>query len=235
VAAGSTPQILMGLADAQEQLAAAQDLFATVTEEMNAEVASYTSSLNTYRTELIQATNSALYYGSELSGNHIDPATAQAGLTAARAAAAAAQASIASLTTAHQATMAGYAAQVQGASANAVRFAHQVTANLAAITVVISPQSGLVQEGTTLNLTATVGSDPNDAGVIWTLDGVGIALDSLSNVTPTSCTYNAPASVNGPPAGPYTPVTIWARSVTNPSVLAQLTINLWGTYSRYGG
>ncbi len=51
----------------------------------------------------------------------------------------------------------------------------------------------LVQQGTSLNFTATVTPDPNSAGVTWTLVGDG----ALINVTTKSVTYSAPTGITG--------------------------------------
>jgi hypothetical protein len=51
----------------------------------------------------------------------------------------------------------------------------------------------LVQQGAQLNLSATVTSDPTNAGVSWLLTGAG----TLSNQTKTSVTYTAPTGITG--------------------------------------
>ncbi len=80
------------------------------------------------------------------------------------------------------------------------------------ISVSVSPDSVTVASNTAQQFTAAVQNDSSNAGVNWTISppsGAG----TLSNVTSTSVTYNAPAS---PPASDLT-VTITATSVTDAS------------------
>ena len=91
----------------------------------------------------------------------------------------------------------------------------------APITVSVAPASGTVSVGGTQTLTATLQNDSLNHGVTWTIapaSGAG----SLSNVTSTSVTYNAPTS---PPASDVT-VTITATSVTDSSRSAAATITV---------
>src|SRR5207249_745019 len=64
------------------------------------------------------------------------------------------------------------------------------------------------------DFTATVTNDPSNSGVTWSITGCSggaAACGSLTNVTNTSATYTAPATV--PPAGPG----VTATSVTDNS------------------
>ncbi len=81
-----------------------------------------------------------------------------------------------------------------------------------AISVSVSPDSVTVAANATQQFTATVQNDPANMGVTWTLSPASGA-GTLSNMTSTSVTYNAPAS---PPASSLT-VTITATSVTDAS------------------
>lgn len=90
------------------------------------------------------------------------------------------------------------------------------TTTTAAVT--LSP-SGVqsVDQGQTLNITATVANDVNGQGVTWTLAGVG----ALSNNTTTSVTYTAPASVAN-----NTIVSVTATSTADTSATASLSITI---------
>jgi Putative Ig domain len=74
-----------------------------------------------------------------------------------------------------------------------------------------------LDEGTTLNLSATVLNDTSAAGVRWSLSGAG----SLSSTTKTTAVYQAPASV----ASAIT-VKVMATSVTYPTQSSSLKITL---------
>ena len=77
-----------------------------------------------------------------------------------------------------------------------------------------------LQVGTTIVVSASVTSDVNNAGVTWTITGVG----TLSGQTATSVTYNAPASAIG-----GVDATITATSVVNPASAASVTLVVLGT------
>lgn len=74
-----------------------------------------------------------------------------------------------------------------------------------------------MDEGATLNITASVANDANGEGVTWTLSGVG----TLTNTTNTSVTYNAPSDVAND-----TLVTITATSRADSSATAALSITI---------
>ncbi len=84
--------------------------------------------------------------------------------------------------------------------------------------VVLTPNSAqTLDQGGTLNISATVLNDPSNAGVNWTVSGGG----TLSSTTMTTATYSAPATVSS-----ATTVTVTATSVTYPSSSASLTITV---------
>ncbi len=89
--------------------------------------------------------------------------------------------------------------------------------------IVISTSTGtvLVQEGATIKLTATVASDTNNAGVTWSLSGLG----SLSGATTTEVTYNAPAA--GTITGTSTPI-VTATSVADTTISATASLVVSG-------
>src|SRR5882724_2970563 len=91
--------------------------------------------------------------------------------------------------------------------------------------VTISPKSASVPAGTgTQNFTATVMNDYLSRGVTWALSGAGCsgaACGSLSNVTSSAVTYNAPASVPNPAT-----VTLTATSVNDTSKSSTATITV---------
>jgi hypothetical protein len=90
------------------------------------------------------------------------------------------------------------------------------------ITISTATGTVLVQEGTTLQLTATVANDTSNAGVTWTLSGLG----SLSGATTGEVTYNAPAV--GTVTGTTTPV-ITATSVTDTTKSSAVSLLVAGT------
>src|SRR5229473_3040515 len=91
--------------------------------------------------------------------------------------------------------------------------------------VTISPTSASVPAGTgTQNFTATVMNDYLSRGVTWALSGAGCsgaACGSLSNMTSSAVTYNAPASVPNPAT-----VTLTATSVNDTSKSSTATITV---------
>ena len=91
----------------------------------------------------------------------------------------------------------------------------------AAVAVSVSPSSATVLAGSTQVFTASIQNDPANAGATWAIyppSGAG----TLSNVTSTSATYNAPA---GPPPNDLA-VTITATSVSNTSISASANITV---------
>lgn len=91
--------------------------------------------------------------------------------------------------------------------------------------VTISPTSASVPAGTgTKNFTATVMNDYLSRGVTWALSGAGCSgatCGSLSNMTSSAVTYNAPASVPNPAT-----VTLTATSVNDTSKSSTATITV---------
>ncbi len=88
-----------------------------------------------------------------------------------------------------------------------------------AITVSLGPASPITLDQTKSQLvTATVGNDPNSAGVTWSaVTGLG----TLSGSTSTTTTYNAPAVVASASTATFT-----ATSVTDQTKSATYTVNL---------
>ena len=82
-----------------------------------------------------------------------------------------------------------------------------------------------LQVATSMVVSASVSADVNNAGVTWALAGSAIAMGAtLSNITPTSVTFNAPtASFDG-----AVDATITATSVVNPAVAASVTLLVLG-------
>jgi hypothetical protein len=77
-----------------------------------------------------------------------------------------------------------------------------------------------IQVATTLLVTASVTADVNNAGVVFTLTGAG----TLTDVTPTQVTYNAPATATG-----AVDAIITATSVVNSDSYASVTLVVLGT------
>lgn len=99
-----------------------------------------------------------------------------------------------------------------------------VTVHHMPIAVSITPPgSAMVTPGATLNFTASVQYDLKNAGVAWDL-GAACSEDTcgrLSNVTPNSVTYTAPASM---PTSPT--VALTATSITDSSKTARTAITI---------
>jgi len=98
-----------------------------------------------------------------------------------------------------------------------------VTGNIGVGTGVALSTPGSVTEiqvATTLVVSASVTADVNNSGVIWSLSGVG----TLTDITPTSATFNAPASATG-----AVDATVTATSVVNAATVASVTLIVLGT------
>jgi hypothetical protein len=78
-----------------------------------------------------------------------------------------------------------------------------------------------IQVGTTLVVTASVTADVNNAGVTWSLSGVG---GTLIDRTPTTVTFVAASSAKG-----AVDATITATSVVNSATAASVTLIVLGT------
>ncbi|MBZ5550267.1 MAG: hypothetical protein LAO22_20300 [Acidobacteriia bacterium] len=95
------------------------------------------------------------------------------------------------------------------------------------VAVSIAPPGATVIPGATLSVTAAVQHDINHAGVTWALGpACSGTCGTLSNVTPSSVTYTAPATVPNPPT-----VTLTATSITDPNETAEvnITVSVTGT------
>jgi hypothetical protein len=93
------------------------------------------------------------------------------------------------------------------------------------ITIQITPgNTQNVDQGQSLNFTATLANDTSNAGVAWTLTGSGCSgngCGTLSGNTPTFVTYTAPTG-----QGSQLIVTLTATSVTAKGVTKTVTINV---------
>ena len=94
----------------------------------------------------------------------------------------------------------------------------------APISVSLAPTSAGVQVNQTQPFTATVQNDAQNKGVAWSLSGTGCsgnACGTLTNVTTTSVTYNAPASAPNPAT-----VGLTATSVADNTKSASTTVTV---------
>lgn len=93
------------------------------------------------------------------------------------------------------------------------------------ITITFTPGGApALDQGQKLNLTVTVANDATNKGVTFSLSGAactGTACGTLTNVTITSVTYNAPAGVTS-----NLTVTLTATSVADPTKTATMTITV---------
>jgi hypothetical protein len=90
--------------------------------------------------------------------------------------------------------------------------------------VSVAPSAASVQVTQTAPFTATVQNDAQNRGVTWSLSGtgcLGTACGTLSNITTTSVTYTAPASVPAPAT-----VTLTATSATDTGKTSGATITV---------
>ena len=79
------------------------------------------------------------------------------------------------------------------------------------LVVTITNKPGGIPQGTSLVFNATVSGDPSNKGVTWSLTP-GNEEGTLTNLSPFSVTYNAPAT----PPFPFNQITLFAISVSDP-------------------
>ena len=91
------------------------------------------------------------------------------------------------------------------------------------ISVSLTPSAQTkIDQGQTLNFTATVSNDSSNKGVTWTASGAtctGVACGTFTNSTTSAATYNAPTSVAA-----NTTVTVQATSVTDTTKSASTAV-----------
>jgi hypothetical protein len=99
-----------------------------------------------------------------------------------------------------------------------------ITTPPAAISVTVNPTSASVQVSQSTSFTATVQNDSANKGATWTISGTGCsgaACGTLTNVTTTSVTYNAPATAPSPAT-----VTLQATSIADSTKSATATVTI---------
>jgi hypothetical protein len=102
-----------------------------------------------------------------------------------------------------------------------------VTAPPPSISVSVTPPSASVQATQSAPFTATVQNDTQNRGVTWSLSGTGCSgatCGTLSNITASSVTYTAPASVPAPAS-----VSLTATSVSDATKSASAAITITST------
>lgn len=107
--------------------------------------------------------------------------------------------------------------------ADPARASTAIVTILPAITVSVWPGAATLQTQQTQNFSVSVGNDVANAGVTWSLSGAGCGGAScglLSNVTTTSVTYTAPATVPNPAAVSLTATSISDNTRTNSAAIA---------------
>ena len=85
------------------------------------------------------------------------------------------------------------------------------------VTITNPTEPPTIEQGQSVNVTASVANDVNSQGVKWSLSGIG----AISNSTITAVTYSAPISVTA-----STTVTITATSYREPNMLAVFSIHV---------
>ena len=81
-----------------------------------------------------------------------------------------------------------------------------------------------IQVATSIVVSASVTADVNNSGVIWSCTCSSSGVGTLTDITPTSVTFNAPASATG-----AVDATITATSVVNAASTASVTLVVLGT------
>ncbi|HVA01334.1 MAG TPA: Ig domain-containing protein, partial [Terriglobia bacterium] len=108
---------------------------------------------------------------------------------------------------------------VTATSKAATKKSASVTVLVKAISISLAPSAqSTIDQGQSVNFTATVANDPSSAGVSWSVSGsgcTGAACGTLSNTTTAAATYTAPASVSS-----NLTVSVTATSVTNTGISA---------------
>jgi hypothetical protein len=209
--------IQMSLQDAQGQLATAQAQLQTVLGEIDSENATNKSTLdglNAQRSPLVAQIG---YFGAQSSsGQYMSAADAATRFAAAQTALANLNTSIASENARHAGVIGPLTAQRLALQAQIQFLSSQVQKNVDGISVSITPEPNSVSANGVVTFTATVEGDLANAGVTWSLSSVPpfamAGPGALSNQSPTSVTYTAPAS--GPGTG--LPITVTATSVSWP-------------------
>jgi len=79
------------------------------------------------------------------------------------------------------------------------------------VSISLNPTSASINAGQTVPITATVANDPSNSGVNWSLSGVG----TLTSVTSTSVTYEAPSSVTSNQVATVTATSAASSTVTS--------------------
>ena len=94
------------------------------------------------------------------------------------------------------------------------------------VTIAVTPASASIQAAATVpNITATVGNDPSNKGVNWT---VSCATAPCGSVAPTNSLSGAGVVYTAPPTPPSSdlPVTVTATSVADPAAATSITITV---------
>jgi hypothetical protein len=222
------PPVLVSLSQAEQDLVTAQANLATVLEAIDTENESFEAEITPLNTQAASLPAQIGYFMQQAnSGQYMDKSAAAALLEAAQATFATVKAEIRSATATHVANLAALTVQQTEAAAQVTSLQRTIQQILSSISVAISPKPASMTLGTTLELSAMVEGDPDDAGVTWELYGKG----TLSSITGSPVTYTAPAdhpqsAFPYPNPGYYYPwttkVTIIARSVTNGTVFDTL-------------
>jgi hypothetical protein len=226
----STATIQMSLQDAEGQLATAQAQLATVLGEIASENATNKSTLdglNAQRSPLVAQIG---YFGAQLSAQssvsqYMSAADAAGQLAAAQTALANLNASIATENARHAGVIGPLIVQRSALQGQIQLFSSQVNLNIDSISVSIQPVPDSVSVLGVVNFTATVKGDGSNSGVTWDLGSTFAPLGpgTLSNKTPTSVTYTAPAQAL--PSGAFG-ILLTATSVAAPQKSYQILFTI---------
>ncbi len=99
-----------------------------------------------------------------------------------------------------------------------------ITLSSPAITLSVSPANATVATLATAQFTATLTNDSANAGVTWTLSGLGCTGGGCGSVSPSATLTGVATTYTAPGYVPSSTVTLTARSIADPTKISIVTI-----------
>src|SRR6202050_1447998 len=99
-----------------------------------------------------------------------------------------------------------------------------ITLSSPAITLSVSPANATVATSATAQFPATLTNDTANAGVTWTLSGLGCAGGGCGSVSPAATLTGVATTYTAPGYVPSSTVTLTARSISDPTKISIATI-----------